>query len=78
MSELLQRKRRKQAMIFSEPEDDIVVEDNMAAIRIDIIRAQSEEEDEGEEDKIEHDAPVFANDAKMLFNEQSRETEEEG
>ena len=77
MSEVLKKKQRKQAMIFSEPEDDIVVEDNMAAIRIDIIRAQSEEEDEGE-DKIEHDAPVFVNDAKMLFNEQSHETEEEG
>lgn len=65
-------------MIFSEPEDDIVVEDNMAAVlRIDTIRAQSEEEDEGE-DKIQHDAPVFVNDAKMLFNEQSHESEEEG
>lgn len=65
-------------MIFSEPEDDIVVEDNMAAVlRIDTIRAQSEEEDEGE-DKIQHDAPEFVNNSKMLFNEQSHESEEEG
>ena len=78
MSELLRRKQRKQAMIFSEREDDIVVEDNSsAAIRIDIIQAESEQENEGE-DKIQHDAPVFVNDAKMLFNEQSHESEEEG
>ena len=67
MSELLQRKQRKQAMIFSEPEDDIVVEDNMAAIRIDVIEAQSDEKDE-EEDKVQHDAPIFVNDSKMLSN----------
>ena len=67
MSELLQRKQRKQAMIFSEPEDDIVVEDNMAAIRIDVIEAQSDEKDE-EEDKVQHDAPEFVNDSKILSN----------
>ena len=66
-------------MIFSEPEDDIVVEDNMAAvIRIDTFQAKSEKEENEGEDKIQHDAPVFVNDAKMLFNEQSHESEEEG
>ena len=77
MSEILLRKQRKQAMIFSEPEDAIVAVDNMAAIRIDIRQVQREGEDEGE-NKILHDAPIFANDAKVLFAEQSHESDEEG